>query len=305
MKIDTLGIQAFLAIADHGSFSRAAAALHITQTGLTRRLQNLEAYLGVKLVERTTRSVALTGIARDFLPQGRRLITDLATALVEIRETGKALRGDVTMACVPTVGVHYLPRIVRQYSMTHPNNRIRILDLPSHDVVGAMRRREAEFGINILGPHDPDLTSIPILRDRFVLVCREDHPLARRKRLAWKQLEAHPLIFAGHESGNRHLLDVALAGEELRLRSFYEVQHSSTAVGMVAAGIGAAVVPQLAMHEGAYPSLRTIPLVGPQVSRTMVLLARRKAYLAPAAQALYDLIGRQHRPPAFAALSTR
>jgi DNA-binding transcriptional LysR family regulator len=122
-------------------------------------------------------------------------------------------------------------------------------------VVGAVRRREAEFGINILGPHDPDLTSIPILRDRFVLVCREDHPLARRKRLAWKQLEAHPLIFAG--------------------------------------------------HEGAYPSLRTIPLVGPQVSRTMVLLARRKAYLAPAAQALYDLIRRQHRPPAFAALSTR
>ena len=60
MKIDTLGVQAFIAIADHGSFQKAAAALRISQTALTRRLQNLEASLGVKLVERTTRSVALT-----------------------------------------------------------------------------------------------------------------------------------------------------------------------------------------------------------------------------------------------------
>lgn len=259
MKIDTLGVQAFVAIADHGSFSRAAQALHITQTGLTRRLQNLEAFLGVKLVERTTRSVALTGIGRDFLPQGRRLLADLATALAEIRETGKALRGDLTIACVPTVGIHYLPRIVRQYSSMHPENRIRILDHPSHDVVRAVRGREAEFGINIQGPHDAELVSIPLLQDRFVLVCRDDHPLAGRKRVAWRQLEAHPLIIAGHESGNRHLLD-------------------------------AAVVPELALQKGAYPRLRVVALANPVVSRTIVLLSRRKAYLAPAAQALHDLI---------------
>ncbi len=290
MKIDTLGVQAFVAIADHGSFGRAAQSLHITQTGLTRRLQNLEAFLGVKLIERTTRSVALTGIGRDFLPQGRRLLGELSTALAEIRETGKALRGDVTIACVPTVGVHYLPHIVRRYSVMHPENRIRILDHPSHDVVGAVRRREAEFGINILAPHDAELVSIALLQDRFVLVCRRDHPLAGRKRLAWKQLEPYPLIFAGHESGNRHLLDAALADESLELRSFYEVQHSSTAIGMVAEGIGAAVVPELALQKGAYPSLRMVPLASPAVSRTLVLLSRRNAYLAPAAQALYDLI---------------
>jgi DNA-binding transcriptional LysR family regulator len=290
MKIDTLGVQAFVAIADHGSFNRAAQALHITQTGLTRRLQNLEAFLGVKLVERTTRSVALTGIGRDFLPQGRRLLADLAIALAEIRETGMALRGDLTIACVPTVGIQYLPRIVQRYSSLHPENRIRILDHPSHDVVRAVRGREAEFGINIEGPHDADLVSIPLLQDRFVLVCRDDHPLAGRRRLAWKQLEGHALIIAGHESGNRHLLDAALAGNALRLQSFYEVQHSSTAVGMVAEGVAAAVVPELALQKGAYPRLRMIALTHPVVSRTLVLLSRRRAYLAPAAQALYDLI---------------
>src|SRR5215813_5999324 len=116
MKLDTLGLEAFIAIADQGGFRKAAQAVHITQTALSRRLQNLESLLGVKLVERTTRSVALTAIGRDFLPQARRLLSDLAAALLEIHESGKALRGDVSIACVPTVGVHYLPRVLQEYS---------------------------------------------------------------------------------------------------------------------------------------------------------------------------------------------
>jgi len=293
MKIDTLGVQAFIAIAERGSFGRAAADLHITQTALSRRMQNLESFLGVKLVERTTRSVALTQLGRDFLPQARRLLTDLATALVEIRETGKSLRGDVTIACVPTVGVHYLPRIIQQYSALHPDNRIKILDHASSQVASAVMRREAEFGINMQGAHDPELSSVALLKDRFVLVCRKDHPLAKKKQVAWKQLEPHALILAGHESGNRPLLDTALEEQEVTLRSFYEVQRSSTAMGMVAEGLGAAVVPGLAVQEGAYPSLAVIPLVHPVVSRTLVLLSRTKAHLTPAAQALYDLIRKQ------------
>jgi DNA-binding transcriptional LysR family regulator len=297
MKIDILGVQAFIAVADQGGFHRAAGALHITQTALSRRLQNLESFLGVRLVERTTRSVSLTPIGRNFLPQARRLLTDLGAALVEIRETGKALRGDVTIACVPTAGVHYLPRIVREYAALHPENRIRILDHASSDVAAAVLRREAEFGINMQGTHDPELASIPLLEDRFVLVCRDDHPLAGKQRLAWRELERHALILAGAESGNRPLLELALARRAIRLRSFYEVQRSSTAVGMVAAGVAAAVVPGLAMQKGAYPRLRVIRLVDPVVSRTLVLLSRTKAQLTPAAQALYDLIAKRAAEP--------
>jgi DNA-binding transcriptional LysR family regulator len=293
MKIDTLGVQAFIAVAEHGAFHRAAQSLHITQTALSRRIQNLEAFLGIRLVERTTRSVSLTSIGHSFLPQARRSLTDLAMALVEIRETGKSLRGDVTIACVPTVGVHYLPRIVQQYAARHPDNRIRILDHASSDVVAAVLRREAEFGISMQGSREPGLTSIPLLKDRFVLVCRDDHALAGRTRLSWRQLEPHALILAGAESGNRPLLDLSLEKQEVTLRSFYEVQRSSTAVGMVAEGCGAAVVPELAVQKGAYPRIRVIPLVDPVISRTLVLLSRTMAQLTPAAQALYDLIRRR------------
>ncbi len=290
MKIDTLGVQAFIAIAGQGSFSRAASALHITQTALSRRLQNLEGQLGVKLLERTTRSVSLSAIGRDFLPRAQRLLGELALALLEIRETGKSLRGDVTIACVPTVGVMFLPRVVQQYSARYPANRIRILDHASFDVAAAVLRREAEFGIGMEGLHDPSLSSVPLLDDRFVLACHAGHPLARHKKLAWKQLEAHTLILPGQASGNRALLDRTLQQQPLKLVSFYEVQHSSTALGMAAAGVGAAVVPALAMHPGTDAQLRAVALVEPVVSRTLVLLTRVNAQLTPAAQALYDAI---------------
>jgi len=120
MKIDILGVQAFVAIADKGSFQNAADSLHVTQTAITQRLRKLEDFLGVMLVERTTRSIALSLIGRDFLPQARRLLEELGDALLEIRETGKAERGDVSIACVPTVGVQYLPRIMQEYSAMYP-----------------------------------------------------------------------------------------------------------------------------------------------------------------------------------------
>jgi len=288
MKIDTLGVQAFIAIADHGGFQKATETLHVTQTAVTQRLRNLENFLGVTLVERTTRSVALTRIGRDFLPQARRLLAELSTALTEIRETGRAQRGDVSIACVPTAGVQYLPRILQEYAARYPQNRIKVLDHASSGVAEAVLRREAEFGINIGGSLPPELESLPLLEDQFALICRDDHALARRRRVSWRQLEPYPLIFAGQLSGNRVLLDTALG--ELTLRFNYEVQRSSTAVGLVEEGVAAAVVPRLAMQKSAYPRIRVIPLVEPTVSRTLVLVARRGARLSPAAQALYEMI---------------
>ena len=290
MRIDTLGLEAFVAIAEQGSFQKAAGALHITQTALTRRLQNLESLLGVKLVERTTRSVALSRLGLDFLPQARRLLTELAGALTEIHETGKAQRGEVAIACVPTVGVQYLPRVIQEYSARHPENRIKILDHASSGVADAVLRREAEFGITIGGPRHPELTSVPLLQDRFVLTCRDDHPLAGRRSVRWKQLAAHRLIFAGEVSGNRPLLDTALATRNVTLRSHYEVQRSSTALGLVAAGVAAAVVPRLAIQKGTYPTIKVLTLTDPVVSRSLVLVARKAAHLSPAAQALYEMI---------------
>ena len=91
-------------------------------------------------------------------------------------------------------------------------------------------------------------------------------------------------------SGNRALLDLALETSGFALRWFYEVQRSSAAVGLVAQGVGVAVVPRLAIQKGAYPTVHTVELTNPVVSRTLALVARKTAHLSPAAQALYDMI---------------
>jgi DNA-binding transcriptional LysR family regulator len=290
MKIDTLGVQAFVAIADHGSFQAAADSLFLSQTGVTRRLQTLEEFLGVKLIERTTRTVALTSTGQDFLPQARRLLSELTSSLIEIRETGKSRRGNVTIACVPTVGVRFLPKIIQEYSSKYPENRIKILDHSSSGVANAVLQREAEFGINIAGPHHAELESVPLLEDEFVFVCRDDHGMAKRKEIGWKQLQGFPLIFLGQFSGNRALLDQAFADADLKLQTLYEVQRVSTALGLVAEGVGVAVLPQLALQRDAFPKIRVIRLVNPRISRTLVLLSRKTAIFSPAAEALYDLI---------------
>ena len=85
---------------------------------LEASLQNLEAVLGVQLVERTTRSLALTVIGQNFLPQARRLLADISSAMLGIREAGQASRGNVTLACVPTVGVQFLPAVIQCEEVT-------------------------------------------------------------------------------------------------------------------------------------------------------------------------------------------
>ncbi len=290
MKIDTLGVQAFIAVAMRRNFRRAAAELHITQTALSRRLQTLESYLGVRLIERTTRSVELTRTGADFLPRAQRLLGELETSLTDIRETGKAMRGSVTIACVPSIGARYLPRVVQQYSAAYPDNRITIHDHSSFGVAEAVLRRQAEFGINVTGSHDAGLASVPLARDRFVLICRDDHPLAGRKKVSWSQLEPYLMIFPGSLSANRPVLELALTAQRLRLRTYYEVQHSSTALGLVAEGVGVAVVPGLAVQREAYPRIRVLPLIDPAVARSLVLIAPRHADLSPAARALYDML---------------
>lgn len=292
MKLDVLGVQAFVALDEQGSFGKAAESLFITQTALSRRLMNLEAFLGVKLVERTTRTRSLTAMGEEFLPQARRLLGELKHALVEIRERGRAAQGEVTIACVPTIGIQYLPRVVQAYAARHPGNRVLILDHASAGVELAVRRREAEFGIAIAGPLHDELAALPLLHDRFVLVCRDDHSLARRSRVAWAQLQGLPLIVPGGASSNRPLLDGSLTKALPQLRPQYEVQRSSTAMGLAAAGVAAAIVPSLALQPGTYPMLRGVALVDPVVRRSFVLLTRRRSTLSPAAQALFELVQR-------------
>ena len=158
--------------------------------------------------------------------------------MLGIRELADRATGEVTIGAVPTATYYFLPRVIEDFNAQYPRIRIRILDLSANDVLEAVKRGQAEFGINLLGAQEPDLDFEPLLRDPFLFVCRKDHPLARLEQVRWADIAPYRFITVGRLSGNRIILDAALAGLQVRPRWFYEVQHLSTSLGLVEAGLG-------------------------------------------------------------------
>lgn len=290
MKIDFDGIQAFVAVAESGGFGKAAGVLNLTQTALTRRVQKLESYLDARLLDRTTRTVQLTPVGRDFLPQAQRLVADMTSVVARLRDATRTRRGELTLGCIPSMAHQWLPDFIRRYAAAHPGNRIRILDLSATAVADAVLHGPAEFGITMVPARNPDLVEQAILREPFVLFCRDDHPLRSARSVNWRELRSEDLIVVSSASGNRAMLDYQLARQRIDFNGTYEVNHPSTALGLVNAGVGIAILPSSTLQEGTHPRVRRIPIVGPAVSRTISLIRRRNASLSPPAQAFYELL---------------
>jgi DNA-binding transcriptional LysR family regulator len=290
MKADLDDLRGFVAVAELGSFHAAADALHLSQPALTRRIQKLEAVLGVQLIERDTRQLRLSSVGRDFFFKAERVLDELDAAVLGIRELADRVSGEVTIGAVPTATYYFLPRVIEDFNAQYPRIRIRILDLSANDVLEAVKRGQAEFGINLLGAQEPDLDFEPLLREPFLFVCRHDHALASLEQVRWADLAPYRFITVGRLSGNRMILDAALAGLPVRPRWFYEVQHLSTSLGLVEAGLGVAAVPKLAAPAGPHAILRVRPLVDPVVTRIMGIIRRHGSTLSPAALQFHRIL---------------
>jgi DNA-binding transcriptional LysR family regulator len=194
-----------------GSFKKAAEDLLVSQPALTRRMQTREDSLGARLLDRTTRSVALTAVGRSFLPAARRIIIQFEESISGIRDVIDIKRGQVTIACLPTIAVYILPKAVKIFGETYPDLRVRILDTTGPNIVEHIRRDEAAFAID-MNPDDPDpdMDYNVVLEDRFVLACRQDHPLADTRPIAWDKLGTLPLITLGTYSGTSRVLSAQL-----------------------------------------------------------------------------------------------
>ncbi len=293
MKIDFDGVQAFVAIAELGGFGKAAEQLHLTQTALTRRIQKLESYLGVRLIDRTTRSVRLTAVGREFLPQAGRIVNDMTSALDRLKDMSRLGIGNIRMASIPTMAHQTLPAVIKLYAEQHPGNRIRIIESHAFDVNRAVLNDQAEFGLTIQLERHADLVEEFVMHEPFMFVCRNEHALANRKSVTWSEMRQAELVMVSGLSGNRVLLDYQLSRKRISLNAGYEVEHLATALGLVAAGVGTAILPHSAIQAGAYPSVKLIPLVSPVVSRNVVLIRRKNVTLSPATQMFYDLLARQ------------
>jgi DNA-binding transcriptional LysR family regulator len=291
MKHPIDGLEAFIQIAELGSFNKAAEKLHVTQTGLTRRIQRLESHVGLRLLDRTTRTVALTGIGREFLPEAKRIVDDVDRSFDRLKTISRFSTGDIAIASVPSLMYGRLPRILKTYAAQHPHNRVEILDRTSTLVIDAVRRSNAAFGLHVQSANQPDLHNEVLVRDPFVAYCRNDHPLAGRSSIAWAELAGFDLITIGGSGSNRLLMEAQLARVGIDVRTKFVVEYFSSAIGLASEGLGVAIL-VASIIENLRPDLTQIPLVEPVVDRPVSVIRRRGETLTPAAQALYDLIAR-------------
>jgi DNA-binding transcriptional LysR family regulator len=290
MKVENSELEAFVAVAELGSFQKAADKLHLTQPGLSRRIQKLEHALGVELFHRTTRSVALTGVGRQFLPMARQQISQLGTMLSSIREIAEKRFGKVRLASIPTVVNRVLPDVLRQYAQKYPQVGVQIFD-GNHDfVLGQVRAGLAEFGISLDPGDDEDLTFEPLLADRYVLAVHGDHAYSSRGQVSLHELRDMRLVIGGRDSGNRLLLELLLGHESISLRWFYEVEHISCVVALVDAGLGCAIVPSLAVSAHFAPNIRAIPIASPEVQRSIGIVKHRHVSMSSIAADLCELL---------------
>lgn len=290
MNFDLADLRAFLAVGDLGSFRAASEVLHLSQSALSRRVDKIEDALGVDLFTRTTRKVELTTVGRAFVHKARNVLNELESALLGIQDVAERLSGEVTLACVPSAVGHFLPSVFDEYHRRYPRIRIRLLDESSSDVLLAVTRSDADFGVTYIGTQEADIEFMPLVEEAFILACPLDHPLAKRKKIAWAELGEYSYITLAHGSGNRFLIDQALARSLVRPRWFCEVNHVPALVSLVTAGLGIGVVPRMALPPEDHEGLIAIPLVEPMVSRTLGLISRRGRPLPAAAQLLFDML---------------
>ena len=291
MKPSLPDLRAFLAVGQTQSFAAAAKLLHLSQPALSRRVAHLEDQVGVRLLDRTTRSVKLTPLGTRFLGQVRTVIENLDRSLVDLHDVAHLEAGDISIGCVFSVVHHFLPEVIRVYHTRHPRVLVRIVEEGAEEVLDCVKTGEADFAINYTGMHDPELEFTPLLREPFVLACAADHPLARRRSVHWAELADHPYALVSHASRNRVLIDQALAEVERLPRPVCEVRHIATLIGLVQNGLVVAVAPQLALpREG--NAVVGIRLEAPAITRTIGMIKRKGRSLTPASEAFAQLLMR-------------
>jgi len=283
-------LRSFVAVAEAGGFTQAAERLYVTPSSLTATIQQFEQALGLKLFDRTTRRVSLTQDAVGFLPVAERLLRDFDAAIADVRAVAGRQRGHVSIAAAPSVIAHILSPAIARFGEDFPNISIAVRDAGSGLVQQMVLGSGADFGLTSPWAKDPNLEFRPLLRDRFGLVCRADHPLAKQRGLAWKQLRDQPFIGLADDTGIHAMLK-EVPGLPATLREArYATSSSHSLLAMLKRGLGISVLPALTALEAPLEGLVFRPLTEPVLDREICLITRRGRALSPAAQALLERV---------------
>jgi DNA-binding transcriptional LysR family regulator len=287
INFDLQQLQAFVAVADKGSFRAAAEHLHLSAPALGRRVDRLEELLGARLFTRTTRDVRLTRVGEAFLERARAALDDLESAVLGIHEISARHAGRVSIACLPTAAVTFMPQAIQSFCATMPRVRIRVIDEGMNEVAAAVVSGEADFAFGFAGAPDAALEFEPLWRDPYVLAMRRDSPLARKRKLQLADVAGQPWLSVARTSRNRQMLDDYFTASGRSPQAWLEVGHVATLLAMVEAGLGVGIVPSMAVPRE-HRSIAAVKLADVDLAREIGLLTLQGRRLTPVAQRFYD-----------------
>jgi DNA-binding transcriptional LysR family regulator len=243
----------FVAVAEELSFTRAAQRLHMAQPPLSQQIALLEKELGTPLFDRSRRAIRLTAAGAALLPEARRLLTDLDETVRMVRGVGDGTVGRLMVGFVPSAINGVLPDLLREFGATHPAVELTLRELAPDALLRAVHERRLDVAVLYLPISEPDLAQRRLASEDLLLAVPEAHPAATAPTVALTDVAGEPFVLPErHDVPGLHAAITALfdgAGITPRIaqRGVWLIQ---TVLGLVAAGIGLAVVPSSAAALG-------------------------------------------------------
>lgn len=272
-------------IAELGSFTRAAERLGLAQPALSQQVRDLEAELGIRLLDRTTRRVELTEAGREFCAAARKIVEDVDRTVRDARSLATRSRGRVVVAAPPLLAAVTLPAAIADFRSRYPGIEVTLVDVPPDRIPELVRAGEVHCGLGTLRSGEEGISVTPLVRDRLLLFCAHDHPLAARDSIRWRDLADWPLITLTRASGIRLLVEVGFETAETPLQVAYEVSQVTTALAMVEADLGISVLPTYAWAATRGHRLSTVALVEPVIQRDISLITHADRSISPSTSA--------------------
>ena len=284
-------IEAFVQVANHRSFSRAADALFLTQPSVTARIQALERDLSERLFERSGRGVRLTEVGACFLPHAERVLQALRGGRDAIEALRNLQSGSLILASATTVSTYILPGLLKTFRSRFPRVEVSVRTGRSEQVLEMLLADEAQIGL-VRAVHHPDVESRALIEDEVLLIANADHELAHGGAISVDRLGEHPFIFFDRSSSYYSLAQGLFRQHGVVPRIQMELDSMEATKKMVEEGLGIAMLPRIALdRELLDGSLRAVELEDmPNPKREIAVINRRSRPLGPVAQAFIEIV---------------
>jgi DNA-binding transcriptional LysR family regulator len=281
-------LEYFVAVADEGQFTRAAARLHVAQPSVSAQVRQLELTLGTSLFHRGSGPVTLTDAGEALLPIARRVLTDVIELVNEVAEVEGLRRGHVGIGATPSLSATLLPVVLGRFHTSHPGVSIAVSEQGSTHLLKGLASGELDLALAVLPVHEQGIERTVLAIEELVVAISDDHPLASRQRIGISDLADIPMVMFRDGYDLRTTTLAAFGEAGLAPRIAVEGGEMGSVISLAAEGLGAAIIPSIVAITDS--RLHILRLDRPSLTREIALVSRLDRRPSNAASALANEI---------------